>query len=67
MSPVVSDEVDDLIRSLKSGTPLVRERAAFDLGRIGDDRAVYALTYVASRDKKEDVRSASTEALAKIQ
>ncbi len=59
---------DPLIEALmKNQDARVRERAAWALGEIGDQKAIEPLTYAASSDEYEMVRSMATEALAKIQ
>jgi HEAT repeat protein len=58
--------VDPLIDTLRSSSSITRQGAATALGEIGDPRAVDMLAYVASRDSDSAVRSAATEALAKI-
>ena len=55
----------DAISKLKDGGPDVRRRAAMDLGRIGDARAVEPLIS-ALKDKDRDVCNKAEEALEKI-
>lgn len=57
--------LDEIILKLKDKDPDVRRRAAMDLGRIGDARAVEPLIS-ALKDKDRDVCNKAEEALEKI-
>ena len=59
--------VDPLIKALQDEYSVVRSSAANALGWIGDVRVIDVLTYTASKDKDEGVRSAAAQALARIQ
>lgn len=58
---------DILISTLDDGSATVRAAAAFALGDIGDPKAIEPLSYLASRDRIEVVRMATTEALEKLE
>jgi len=54
--------VDQLILALKSENPLMRERAAYALGYIEDQRAINPLKELL-KDENEDVRNSAERAL----
>ncbi len=56
---------DELVEQTRSGDPLVRWGAAFELGELGDERAAERLTLLTS-DSDEFVREAARAALTKL-
>ncbi|WP_428400675.1 HEAT repeat domain-containing protein [Methanocrinis sp.] len=58
--------VEPLIEALKDDHKYVRRNAAIALRRIGDSRAVDALTRVGSSGKESLVREAAAEALERL-
>lgn len=58
---------DDLASLLKDKDPRLRKRAALALGRIGDERALPALSDSLETDKDGDVRQMSAFAIGEIE
>lgn len=63
---VAADEVDEMIKQLKSSNSDERLAAAKELGNRKDPRAVNSLASVLRTDKKWEVRLAAEDALVKI-
>ena len=58
-----SRAVCPLIEGLKDDDSCKRWFAASALGKIGDERAIKPLTYIAKNDKVQDAQEAATKAL----